>query len=218
VRPSERSVAKHRNRPAGGALLRTVARPLDEVTRVPGAPDSPGAAVGPADLVTGPRAIIDLHCHTNASFDSLASPASVVRAAAARGLTHLAITDHDRIDGALRARDAAPAGLAVIVGEEVRTLEGDLICVFLERPIPSGTPVLDAIAAARDRPTPAFHGSTIFQVSTISEVEARPRVPMPAGRPLAEDYDAGHGRWIFTRARWGWGGHPRPGSGSPHCD
>jgi predicted metal-dependent phosphoesterase TrpH len=101
--------------------------------------------------MTGLRAVIDLHCHTDASFDSLASPASVVRAAAARGLTHLAITDHDRIDGALRARDAAPAGLAVIVGEEVRTREGDLICVFLERPVPSGSSVLEAIAAARDQ-------------------------------------------------------------------
>ena len=46
---------------------------------------------------------------------------------AERGLTHLAITDHDRIDGALRARDAAPAGLTVIVGEEIRTADGDLI-------------------------------------------------------------------------------------------
>lgn len=101
--------------------------------------------------MSGPRAVIDLHCHTDASFDSLASPASVVRAAAARGLTHLAITDHDGIEGALRARDAAPAGLTVIVGEEVRTRQGDLICVFLERPIPPGLPVLEAIAAARDQ-------------------------------------------------------------------
>ena len=30
------------------------------------------------------------------------------------GLTHLAITDHDRIDGALEARELAPAGLTVI--------------------------------------------------------------------------------------------------------
>ncbi|HEU0242817.1 MAG TPA: PHP domain-containing protein, partial [Candidatus Limnocylindrales bacterium] len=73
------------------------------------------------------RSFIDLHCHTNASFDSLSDPAKVVRAAATRGLTHLAITDHDRIDGALRARDAAPAGLTVIVGEEIRTADGDLI-------------------------------------------------------------------------------------------
>lgn len=39
----------------------------------------------------------------------------------------------------------------VIVGEEIRTQEGDLICVFLERPIPSGSPVLEAISAAREQ-------------------------------------------------------------------
>ncbi|MDP9483495.1 MAG: PHP domain-containing protein, partial [Chloroflexota bacterium] len=55
-----------------------------------------------------PKAFIDLHCHTSASFDSLADPLAVVRAAVTRGLTHLAITDHDKIDGALRARDGAP--------------------------------------------------------------------------------------------------------------
>jgi len=109
-------------------------------------------SVQPGDrMARADRALVDLHCHTNASFDSLASPASVVRAAASRGLTHLVITDHDRIDGALQARDAAPAGLSVIVGEEVRTREGDIICVFLERPILSGAPVLETIAAARDQ-------------------------------------------------------------------
>ena len=117
----------------------------------PGARPDPAAAGERADLSVGPRAVIDLHCHTNASFDSLASPSSVVEAAAARGLTHLAITDHDRIDGALRAREAAPGSLDVIVGEEVRTQEGDLICLFLEHPIPSGSPVRATIAAAREQ-------------------------------------------------------------------
>jgi predicted metal-dependent phosphoesterase TrpH len=115
-----------------------------------GSPDGLGAA-GRPDGTRGTRALVDLHCHTDASFDSLAAPASVVRAATSRGLTHLAITDHDRVDGALRARDAAPAGLSVIVGEEIRTQEGDIICVFLERPILSGAPVLETIAAARDQ-------------------------------------------------------------------
>jgi predicted metal-dependent phosphoesterase TrpH len=97
------------------------------------------------------RAFVDLHCHTSASFDSLASPRSMVRTAAARGLTHLAITDHGTIDGALAARDAAPDGLTVLVGEEIRTTEGDLIGVFLERPVPNGLPAAEAIAAVRDQ-------------------------------------------------------------------
>ncbi len=95
------------------------------------------------------RAFIDLHCHTSASFDCLASPASVVKAAAKRGLTHLAITDHDKIDGALRARDAAPDGLAVIVGEEVKTADGDLIALFLEHAVAPGRPARDTIAEVR---------------------------------------------------------------------
>jgi predicted metal-dependent phosphoesterase TrpH len=95
------------------------------------------------------RAFIDLHCHTRASFDCLSDPVEVVRLAAERGLTHIAITDHDRIDGALAAREAAPDGLTVIVGEEVKTADGDLICVFLERVIPPGLTAVETIAEAR---------------------------------------------------------------------
>ena len=95
------------------------------------------------------RVFIDLHCHTRASFDSLSPPASVVRAAAERGLTHLIVTDHDRLDGALEAQAAAPSGLTVIVGQEIRTMAGDLIAAFVTEPIPRGLPAGDAIAAVR---------------------------------------------------------------------
>jgi hypothetical protein len=97
------------------------------------------------------KAFVDLHCHTRASFDCLSAPKAVVRAAAERGLTHLAITDHDRIDGALEARELAPAGLTVLIGEEVKTRDGDLICVFLEEPIPPGMSVEETIQAAREQ-------------------------------------------------------------------
>lgn len=100
------------------------------------------------------RAFADLHTHSSASFDSLASPRSLVRSAARRGLTHLAITDHDRIDGALEARQAAAAeapDLTVIVGEEIRTTDGDLIALFLDRPVSPGLSAERAIAEIRDQ-------------------------------------------------------------------
>lgn len=75
----------------------------------------------------------------------------MVRAASERGLTHLAITDHDRIDVAHEVRELAPAGLTVIIGEEVKTRDGDLICLFLERAIPPGLSALETIAAAREQ-------------------------------------------------------------------
>jgi predicted metal-dependent phosphoesterase TrpH len=100
------------------------------------------------------RAFADLHTHSRASFDSLASPAALVRTAARRGLTHLAITDHDRIDGAIEgqaiATQIAP-GLTLIVGEEIRTADGDLIGLFLTRAVPPGLSADEAIAEVRSQ-------------------------------------------------------------------
>ncbi len=108
-------------------------------------------AIEPGEEAARQRAFLDLHCHTAASFDSRSRPRDVVRAAFERGLTHLAITDHDRIEGALEAQTVAPPGLVVIVGEEIRTAEGDLIGLFLSAPVPPGLPAREAIAAVRDQ-------------------------------------------------------------------
>jgi predicted metal-dependent phosphoesterase TrpH len=94
---------------------------------------------------TALRCFVDLHCHTARSFDSLSDPVKVARAAAQRGITHLAITDHDRIDGALEAREHAPEGLTVIVGEEVRTADGDIVALWIDRPVPPGLPAAETI-------------------------------------------------------------------------
>ena len=39
------------------------------------------------------RSFLDLHCHSSASFDSVASPARLMAKARRIGLTHLAITE-----------------------------------------------------------------------------------------------------------------------------
>lgn len=96
-------------------------------------------------------AFVELHCHSSASYDSLSPPRQIVRAAASRGLTHLAITDHERIDAAVAARELAPPGLTVIVGEEIRSADGDVIGLFLERPIPAGLSALETIAAIHEQ-------------------------------------------------------------------
>ena len=97
------------------------------------------------------RAFADLHTHSKGSFDSLASPKDMIKAAADRGLTHLAITDHDRIDVAQEARGLSQTAVTVIVGEEVKTRDGDLICLFLETAIPPGLSAMETIAAAREQ-------------------------------------------------------------------
>lgn len=86
----------------------------------------------------------DLHIHTSYS-DGVASPEDVLNYYALHsGCSVIAITDHDTLDGALRAqrhaRDHADVygHLQVIVGEEISTSEGHVIGLFLEEWIPPG--------------------------------------------------------------------------------
>ena len=69
-----------------------------------------------------PHLCIDLHCHSTAS-DGALSPAALVERAAGRGVTHLALTDHDTIAGLAEAETAAQAqGIVLIPGVELSCL------------------------------------------------------------------------------------------------
>lgn len=62
---------------------------------------------------------VDLHLHSTAS-DGRLRPAELVRHAAARGVAHLALTDHDTTDGvAEAAAAAAAAGVGFVAGVEL---------------------------------------------------------------------------------------------------
>ncbi len=64
---------------------------------------------------------IDLHMHSTAS-DGALPPAEVVALCAARGLTHMALTDHDTLEGVAEAAAAARReGLVLIPGTELST-------------------------------------------------------------------------------------------------
>lgn len=63
--------------------------------------------------------MIDLHLHTTAS-DGRSSPEQLVRAAAAAGVTTMAVTDHDTTAGVEAARAAASrVGVDVVMGIEI---------------------------------------------------------------------------------------------------
>lgn len=87
---------------------------------------------------------VDLHIHTSFSEDALCTPAQVVELSLARGLSRIAITDHNTIAGALEARKIAPE--LVIIGEEVRTKRGELLALFISEEIP---PKLDPLETIR---------------------------------------------------------------------
>jgi hypothetical protein len=67
--------------------------------------------------------MIDLHLHTTAS-DGSSTPGLLVREAIEAGLTTMAITDHDTVDGFREARAlAADAGLACVAGIEITAVQ-----------------------------------------------------------------------------------------------
>jgi predicted metal-dependent phosphoesterase TrpH len=79
---------------------------------------------------------VELHCHTLVSKDSLMGYDAIIRRVQERGLGAIAITDHNRIDGARELARRAP--FPVIVGEEIRSSEGEIIGYFLTELIPRG--------------------------------------------------------------------------------
>jgi predicted metal-dependent phosphoesterase TrpH len=89
------------------------------------------------------KAFADFHIHTRFSRDSLLTEERLIETAIERGLTHVAVTNHNNVEGAMAARDkVAELGLTdqltVILGEEVSTADGEVVGVFLERTIPRG--------------------------------------------------------------------------------
>ena len=97
-------------------------------------------------LTPRPLIDVDLHMHTDHSYDC-ATPTEVLLAQArSRGLGAIAVTDHNEISGALEAR-AKAEGVQVIVGEEVKTAEqGEVIGLFIEEKIPRGLTLQQTIA------------------------------------------------------------------------
>lgn len=72
-----------------------------------------------------PMSSVDLHCHSSAS-DGLLSPAELVRRAASRGVSTLALTDHDDLGGLEEAgQAAAECGIALVNGVEISVTWGD---------------------------------------------------------------------------------------------
>ncbi len=101
--------------------------------------ESPRRRLREAALATKPDWInADLHLHSNYSRDSTNSVATILRVAREVGLGAIAIADHNEIKGALLAREMADGDPFVIVAEEIKTEEGEVIGLFLEEFIPKG--------------------------------------------------------------------------------
>src|SRR6266581_686932 len=99
------------------------------------------------------RSRADLHMHTNCS-DGWPLPAELVDHAIARtDLRVIAVTDHDTLEGALRAaeRAAKTGGIEVVIGEEVSSRDGHILGLFLERRVRPGMSAAATLHAIHDQ-------------------------------------------------------------------
>lgn len=113
-----------------------------------GRPGRADGGEGPEPGAAEERWAVDLHTHTDRSPDCRIAPEDLVRRAREVGLDRVAVTDHDRIEGAFAAREADPE--LVIVGEEARTADGpELIGLFLEEHVPPGLSFRETAEAFR---------------------------------------------------------------------
>src|SRR5262249_51765782 len=86
----------------------------------------------------------DLHMHTSHSHDCATDPEALLDHCIAQGLGAVAATDHNEIGGALEAA-ALGKPITVIVGEEVKTSQGEVIGLFLTEKIERGLTMAETI-------------------------------------------------------------------------
>lgn len=169
----------------------------------------------------------DLHMHSTYSDGLGTIPDILAFVSQQRDLDVIAITDHDTIEGALRARELATKraiGVEVIVGEEVSTREGHLLTLFIERRIPPGLSVERSIELAHEQGGLAIIAhpfNRVFRHSIQREVVNRlKRAPLeaqPDGIETLNGSFAGIGSsqlaMIRNRQQYGW---PETGSSDAH--
>lgn len=92
---------------------------------------------------------LETHCHSDHSPDSFNKIEDLIRVAKQRKVTRLVISDHNRIDGAIKAKELEPD--LIIVGEEILTTRGELLAFFVQEVVPPGLSPMKTIEILRDQ-------------------------------------------------------------------
>lgn len=96
----------------------------------------------------------DMHLHTLYSDGTASVQQLLEHVERNTDLDVIAITDHERIDGALRARDLHEAGdfsFDLVVGEEITTRRGHVLALFIRHRIPALRPLAETIERVHDQ-------------------------------------------------------------------
>src|SRR5690348_2231807 len=120
---------------------------------------------------------VDLHLHSHFSHDGKSSLQQLIERARQCGLDRIALTDHNTVEGALSLTRIAPE--LAIAGEEAKTLEGEVIGLFITGRVPPFLPPEDALDLIHDMggltyvPHPLDRNRSHFREDRIVELADR---------------------------------------------
>ncbi|MDQ4034786.1 MAG: phosphotransferase [Chloroflexota bacterium] len=124
----------------------------------------------------------DMHLHTLYSDGTASVQAVLDHVEAHTDLDVIAITDHERIDGAVRAREIHEAGdysFELVVGQEITTRRGHVLALFVTERIPALRPLPETLERIHDQGGIA-----------IAPHPMAPLTPSLGGRSLRAAHDA----------------------------
>ena len=92
---------------------------------------------------------IDLHTHSTASYDGGINSSQYQHILDSKKLDFIAITDHNKIEQAVQIQQKL--GNKVIVGEEIKTTEGEIIGLFLTKKVQANLSALQTVKAIKEQ-------------------------------------------------------------------
>jgi predicted metal-dependent phosphoesterase TrpH len=120
---------------------------------------------------------VDCHLHTAASGDAVTTIDELADRVGRLGLDVVCITDHNVISAAMAAAER-DIGARVVIGEEVRTPDGDVIGLFLTERVPYVLPLTQVVSLIRGQgglvylPHPFDPGRSSLGEAAVSLCEA----------------------------------------------
>lgn len=168
---------------------------------------------------------LDLHLHTEASFDCVVPLPELLERLVATGIHVQAVTDHNEIWGAEKLQALAaerrktyPETPQIIVGEEVSTREGEIIGLFLSEKIPRDLSPEETVARIRAQ------GGLVLLPHGFDPLKKKRLKPEALGRiakdiDIVESFNARISRPRWNRAGAAWAdahGLPQSGGSDAH--
>ena len=132
---------------------------------------------------------IDTHFHTIFSYDSFNTLSQTVRACQKKGIECVAVTDHNEIEGALQLQTIAP--FQVIIGEEIKTREGEIVGLFLKERINPAMSLAETISAIRSQDGLVYlpHPHKMIEDILEEHIDKIDIVEIFNGRNLKQEYN-----------------------------